>query len=752
MSLLAGLRARTESGGSPRRFGNRVDWTLLIGLGSFMALLGLALYGPLLAPHDFYYVRPLINGRRPPFAPGAEFPLGSDEAGHDLLSWLLIGARSTLVIAAGAAALRMLIGGFLGTFAGWQGGRKGDILTSVALALSSIPATVLAVLSVLAFNIYAGTLAFTVALGLLGWGEAFHHARRHARAEGARPFIESARALGMSETRVVLRHLLPSMAPSLLTLSALQISAVLLLLGELGLIRLFVGGAEISELDPRTGFPTAVTPTQPDWSSMLAQTRPIISLYGTSWTILVPGLALLVAVVGTNLLGDALARRAQRQDLYRLFSRGQALLIAAVLVGVTAPALAWPSRLSADLEAATPVDGARALAFGHALADPAFRGRLAGTSGALAAAEVIRRQWNGELQPVTAKVSAVTRASVRSGDFTREQGVDLTGLSLQTAGASGTLRDLDRDPPRSIRAGTFAGQILVTSPLSRFGSSPSAIAFAATQGEALAVIVVDDDIGAYRPSSLSALIVRMGTNAFREMAGALPVSLDASASPLTQAPVQLSLTVQTDSFAAANVVARALGPRSDVALIVVFVPYDEPPYPSYLAVKPSWGTASAVGVASEVLGALRRSPVAAEVVFVAVGGDSFGAAGTTAFIASLSPVELRRVIAAVTLGSLQSGQPSIQVETAQPASSGPAVAAARVGGRVGDALGLRIRPTSMPLRQALQSAPSSIALFGLSDLQGAEAVEPSPSALHASARDLVVLLSYIANHPEEVRP
>lgn len=727
------------------------DWGLLIGLVAVGVLLALALYGPLLAPHDFQYARRLLDGSTPPFAPSPEFVLGSDEQGHDLLSWLLLGARSTLAIAAGAAVLRMLIGGFLGAFAGWQGGVKEEILTRVALALSSIPATVLALLGVLACNIYAGTLAFVVALGLLGWGEAFHQARRHTRTEAARPFIESARALGMTETRVVLRHLLPSIAPSMLTLAALQVSAVLLLLGEIGLIRIFVGGAEIVGFDSRTGFPTAVIPTQPDWSSMLAQTRPIISLYGSSWTILVPGLALLAAVVGTNLLGDGLARRAQRQDLYRLFSRRQSVALALATLALVAPAVAWPSRLSADLQTAATVDGERALSFGRAANNATFRGRLAGTSGARQAAAVIRGQWDGTLQPVTASVRRVTAASVRSGAFSAALGPDLAGLSLQSAQVSGTLRDLDRDPVRSVSAGTFRGQILVTSARSRFASSVPAIAFAAAQGEAVAVIIVDDDIGAYSPSDLSVPLVRIGTTAFAQVAGALPLSLDASAPRLLQVPVDIELTVATTTVDTVNVISRVAGSVPGAPPVVVLAPYDESPYPRYLAAKPSWGTASAIGVASEVLRKIREAPLRSEVIFVGLGGDAFDGAGTTTLLASLR-AEQRPLLAAIVLGSLQSGQPFMQVEQADRASPGAAAPSARVGGRVADALGLPTRAASLPFQQVLQFAGPRAPVFGLSDLQSADAPEPTAAALRSSARQLLTLLSYIARNPEELSP
>lgn len=750
MNLLTEVRTHAATAPGARRRGlPDLDWTFLIGVAALVALLALAVYGPLVAPHDFYVTQSLLDGQPPPYPPSARFPLGTDSSGHDLLSWLLIGARSTLVIAAAAAALRLCIGGFLGTFAGWQGGWKEAVLTRIALAFSSVPATVLAVLGVLAFNVYSGPLGVSVALGLLGWGDAFHHARRHARAEGAKYFIESARAQGMTETRVVLRHLLPGIAPSLLTLAALQVSAVLLLLGEVGLLRIFIGGAEVVEFDPRSGAPSLIVATHPDWSSMLAGTRPIFSLYGAAWTVLVPGLALLGAVVGTNLLGDALARRAQRLDVYRLLGRGQAIALLALIVALVTPALFWPSRLAADLEYAKAARGTTALAAGRAMSDPAFAGRLAGSPGALAAAAVIRDQWAGALQPIVASVTTVTGASVRAGSVTFGQGPDLTGLSLKPASVSGILRELDRDPVSRFSPGTFAGQILVSTPRSRFGTVP----FFASQGDAVGLIIVDDDIGGYSPSEQNLVpTVRMSTASFRTLTGTVPHSLDAAAPPLPVEKVQLDLAVRVTTYPSANVVAEAPGASATAPIILVLVPYDEAISPHYLALDPSWGTASAVGVAAEALAQMRTAPLPVAVRFVAVGADSLGRAGTIGYLGALDRTEASRVIAAVRLGSLQTAAATVEVEQSNRARPGDSTPGGRVGGRVAEALGLRTRPVASPLRDQLRSANAAAPVFGLNDQLGPQGGgEPSAEVLRAGTHALLALLSYISHHPEELR-
>lgn len=731
---------------------HEVDATFVLAWIVVLALASIALYGPIVAPHDVYYRIALLDGQLPPFQPGSAFPLGSDDSGHDLLSWVLIGARSTLTIAVSAAILRMIIGGFFGTLAGWQGGRTEKLLSVVALAFSSAPATIFAALGVLAFNVYSGALGFAVALGLLGWGDAFHHARRHARAEGARQFIESARAQGMSETRVVMRHLVPSMAPTLLTVAALQVSAVLLLLGELGLLRLFVGGAEVIDFDQRTGAPSIVGPTNPDWSSMLAGARPIVSLHGASHTVLVPGLALLVAVLGTNLLGDVLARQARRLDIYRLASRRQALVLVMLVLALTTPAILWPSRLAPDLAAADRVSGYPGLEVAQALAAPKLSGRIAGEEGAAEAARIIAQRWGGELQAVVGEAPRAIEVTIRSPSASIGMGLDLTALSLESARVSGPLRDLDRELSTSLRAGSMRGNILVVAGSSRLATSSADLAWLASQTDAAGVLIVSDDIGAYAASSQHAVpTLRVGTRAFTSLTGTLPRGVDDSALPLQEITVSIAVTVERRAVRAINVIAKAPSSRPNPPLVLVIAAYDVAPYPHYLAVRPGWDVASAVGAATEVLELVRSVPLGADIIFVAVGADAFGSAGTTAFLRSLERADLRRVVAVIGVESLATGRPAVHVEQAaraDPAAAGPAV---RVAGRVADALGLRMRPSEMALSAVLRATSAIAPAFVLSD-RHRFAPEPTQAAMRSGARALHVLLSYVARMPEELRP
>jgi len=725
------------------------DPALLLAIGVMLALLALAAYGPLVAPHDFYYVRPLTDGRTPPFPPSVDLPLGSDDSGHDLLSWVLIGARATLLMAVGAASLRMIIGGSLGLMAGWQGGRMDMLLSAVGLAFSSIPGTALAVLGVLIFNLYAGPLAFAVALGLLGWGDAFQQARRHARSEGSRAFIESARAQGMTESRVVLRHLLPSVAPALLTLATLQIAAILLLLGELGLIRLFVGGGMIVDFDDRNGQPSQIAATNPDWSSMLAATRPIVSLYGASHTVLVPGLALLGAVIGINYIGDVLARRAQRLNVYALFTRWQTAAVSVLLVGLMVPALLWPSRLAPDLADADRISGDVGLEIARALASLPMDGRVAGTEGAQAAAALLAEHWRGQLQPVAGSVPTVTEASLGSPRGRVEMGSDLEALSLRTERSVGAPRDLDRDPPTTFRSGAFRGQLVVLT-----AGSPliQNIGLLARSGDAAGVLIVSDDLGRFSPrTEYEVPTLRVGTRAFAALTGTLPYGVDEAAAALPDLPMSISVTAGSRPFASANAIVRVPAVDPQAPIVLVLAPFDTRPRPRYVANAPDWATASAAGIASEVLGRVRAHALPAQVIFVATSAEAFESAGTVTFLGSLSTDEARRLLAVVSVGPVTSERPAVLTERTTrnaPASGvGP-----RVGGRVADALGLRMRPSDLPLSGQLRVAGASAPVFGVSDLITEHAPAPTAAAIRIGARAVQVLVSYLARHPEELRP
>ena len=570
-------RAVSTTGIPVRRRGRRsLDWSLIIGTTAIAAMIGLALYGPIIAPHDPFDTNFFYQGKLPPYDPSPNFPLGTDAAGRDRLSLLLWGARNTFLIAFVAGALRLGIGSLLGVFAAWQGGAKELWLSRLALGFSSVPATVAALMAVIAFNVYAGALAFILALGLVGWGDAFHHARRATRTEAARPFIETARTLGMSEQRVVLRHLLPNIAPALLTVGALQVSAVLLLLAELALLRIFLGGAQLIDL-----FAQPLNlPTEPEWASLLGTTRPIFDLYGNTVAVLAPIGALLAAVVSINLFADALAQRAQRLDVFRLFSSRQAFGLGLIAVVLVAPALLWPSPLAAQLQFADRFNSSTALTVTQDLTDPRFEGRVAQSAGGAAAAELLRSRIGGELLPINEQVVKVDAASANTGGRT-VSGPDLAALTTASADVSAALVAINPAGGSTIGGSQFnravVGRIAVVSTSVQatvsFGAASSASAVEA-------LLVLTESLGTVPIAGLSGADGRDDAQCVPRAPRSGPPAADAgSGGDAMDNTLALHISAPAIAVGGVDVIARVAGRLPGGPLLIVAAPYDAAPSP-----------------------------------------------------------------------------------------------------------------------------------------------------------------------------
>lgn len=284
-------------------------------LGSILvaAIIVVAVLGPEVAPHNPYLIKPIqsFDGEihRAPFAPGDLYRLGTDDLGRDQLSMLLYGAKTTLILALFATVVRLLLGLVLGAFAGWWPGSPIDRgVTAVAAFLAAIPGLILAMLVIFAVGIQQGHIAFVIGLSVVGFGEIAQIMRGHVITIRNEPYIEAARAVGLSSAGILSRHVLPNLMATLLALAALEMGAVLLLLGELGFLSIFIGGG-------RVGFDMAAWESTlrfdvPDWGAMLGSTWRWFRSY--PWLPLVPAAAFFAAILGFNLFGYGLQRFVER--------------------------------------------------------------------------------------------------------------------------------------------------------------------------------------------------------------------------------------------------------------------------------------------------------------------------------------------------------------------------------------------------------------------------------------------------------
>ena len=250
-------------------------------LGLALAALALiaAVAAPVLAPHD-PVKGDFSQGLKPPGTPG--HLLGTDQLGRDTLSRVLYGARVALFIGLCTVLLTALVGGLLGLLAGFFGGWPGTILMRIADVQLSFPFILLA-LTINAI-VGLGLRNIIVSLAAAGWVVYARVVRGEVLSVKQRDYVQAAAALGTGRSRILFRHVLPNVAPSIIIVASLQFS------------QFIVAEAAISFL----GF--GVQPPTPAWGSMLSESRDF--LYVAWWLAAFPGAALALTALGVNLVGD----------------------------------------------------------------------------------------------------------------------------------------------------------------------------------------------------------------------------------------------------------------------------------------------------------------------------------------------------------------------------------------------------------------------------------------------------------------
>jgi len=251
----------------------------LLGLILATAAVISALAAPVVAPHN-PFVGDMSQGLRPPGTPG--HPLGTDQLGRDTLSRVLYGARVALFIGLCTVLVTAVVGGLLGLLAGFFGGWSGQVLMRLCDVQLSFPFILLA-LTINAI-VGLGLRNIIISLSAAGWVVYARVVRGEVLSVKQREFVQAAAALGTSRARILFRHILPNVAPSIIIVASLQFS------------QFIVAEAAISFL----GF--GVQPPTPAWGSMLSESRDF--LYVAWWLAAFPGAALALTALGVNLVGD----------------------------------------------------------------------------------------------------------------------------------------------------------------------------------------------------------------------------------------------------------------------------------------------------------------------------------------------------------------------------------------------------------------------------------------------------------------
>jgi peptide/nickel transport system permease protein len=257
----------------------------LVGVVVVALFVVAALAAPWLAPYDpneQFFEGLTLEGS--PIPPSAEFWLGTDLLGRDLLSRLLYGARTSLVIGVVANGAAVIIGTLLGLIAGYAGGWLGSAVMRFTDLMMAFPALLLAIALAAIFAPSLWIVAMVIAL--VNWVQIARVIYTETRALTAREYIEAARALGAGHARILLVHLLPHLVPTILVWATLGIATTVLLEATLS----FLG--------------IGVRPPTPSWGGIIFESQSYF--LSAPWLVFFPGVAIMFAALAFNLMGDAL--------------------------------------------------------------------------------------------------------------------------------------------------------------------------------------------------------------------------------------------------------------------------------------------------------------------------------------------------------------------------------------------------------------------------------------------------------------
>ena len=258
------------------------DVPAMIGLAIVVVVLAIAIIGPWIAPYPGDAAASHLTRRLKP--PTGAFPFGTDNLGRDILSRVILGARGALLVAVTVVGLAMAIGIPLGLIAGYRSGIVSEAIMRVTDAVLAIPQLVLAL--ALAQLMSPSLESAMLALSLTYWPFFTRIVYAEARRLTQSLFVDALRGIGAGPVRIVFLHILPNAASPIIVRATIGLGFTILTAAVLG----FLG--------------MGATPPAPDWGLTIAQSR--VYLPGAWWYALYPGLAILLTVMGFNLLGDGL--------------------------------------------------------------------------------------------------------------------------------------------------------------------------------------------------------------------------------------------------------------------------------------------------------------------------------------------------------------------------------------------------------------------------------------------------------------
>lgn len=252
----------------------------LVGSGIVVFFVLLAVFGPLFAPQGINDQN--LSMRLQP--PSAEFWFGTDDLGRDIFSRILHGARISLTVGLSAVLISAVAGSFLGIIAGYYGRWVDTIISRIFDIMLAFPSILLAIaiVSILGPSLQNALIAIAV-INIPNFGRLIRSRVLSIKEE---EYIHAARAIGMKNSRILWKHILPNSMTPVIVQGTLAIATAIIEAAALGFLGL-----------------GAVAP-QPEWGKMLADAR--MFLLNAPWAMIFPGLAIMLTVIGFNLMGDGL--------------------------------------------------------------------------------------------------------------------------------------------------------------------------------------------------------------------------------------------------------------------------------------------------------------------------------------------------------------------------------------------------------------------------------------------------------------
>jgi peptide/nickel transport system permease protein len=257
----------------------------LFGLAIILLVVAGAVFAPWIAPfdpNDQMFDGLTLEGS--PMPPGGAFLMGTDLLGRDLFSRILYGAQTSLIIGVVANGLALIIGTLVGITAGFFGGWLGGVMMRFTDLMMAFPALLLAICLAAIFEPSLWIVALVIAL--VNWVQTARVIYTETSSLATRDFIAAERTLGASSSRILFRHILPHLMPTIIVWGTLGISTTVLLEATLS----FLG--------------IGVQPPTASWGNIIFENQTYFQ--SAPWLVFLPGAAIILLALAFNLVGDAL--------------------------------------------------------------------------------------------------------------------------------------------------------------------------------------------------------------------------------------------------------------------------------------------------------------------------------------------------------------------------------------------------------------------------------------------------------------